>query len=94
MNKTEEELLILSKKIAHNYKLILAAFGLIYGGFLFYTQQLNNTRDIEDLKIRCSNIEKKTNENEVVFAEIKQQLNNISSDTKEIKRVIFEKGLK
>ena len=94
MNDTEKELISLSKRVAHNYKLILGAFGLIYGCFLFYNQQLNNTRDINELKIRCSRIEKKANENEVAFAEIKQQLYSISADTKEIKRVIFEKGLK
>lgn len=97
MNKTENELLELGRKVSHNYKLIVMTIGFVCGCFAFYNQQNQNTRDISDIRIEISELKKRTSANErkidVDLADIKRQLAGISTDVQEVKRILFTKGL-
>ena len=57
MNKTEQELIELGKKVAHNYRLIVGVAAFFYGCFVFYQNQQSNSLEISNLKERTSKLE-------------------------------------
>ena len=56
LNKTEQELVELGKKGAHNYRLIVGVAAFFYGCFVFYQNQQSNSLEINNLKERTSKL--------------------------------------
>lgn len=98
MNKTEQELIELGKKVAHNYRLIVGITAFAYGCFVFYNTQQVHDRDIENLKLRTAKIEERVIANEKNFnmtsIKLDTTLSRISTDLQFIKQKLIEKGMK
>ena len=97
MNRTEQDLIELGKKVAHNYRLIVGLAALIYGCFVFYQNQQSNILEIGDLKERLSKLEGRVAANEKNFnmtsVKLDTTLSRISTDLRYIKEKLIGKAL-
>lgn len=109
MNNTEKELLELGKKVARNYKIIVAVAAFLYGCFIFFSTQTQHSQmlisiqnkhahDIAQLKQSQSELEKRVSSNEKNFnmtsVKLDTTLSRISTDLQFIKQKLIEKGMK
>ena len=109
MNRTEQELIELSKKIARNYKMIVAIGMFLYACFVFistqnqHSQQIltiqsQHSHDINELKADQKAIHARMEENEKNFnmtsVKLDTTLNRISTDLQFIKQKFIERGMK
>lgn len=105
MNNTEKELLELGKKVARNYKIIIAIGAFLYGCFIFVSTQSQHSQailsiqnqhshDIAQLKIRDSELEKRIYDGEKDSKEMMTILSRMSNDLQFIKHKFIEKGMK
>ena len=92
MNKTEQDLIELGKKVAHNYRLIVGV-----AGFVFYQNQQSNSLEISNLKERTSKLEDRVTANEKNFnmtsVKLDTTLSRISTDLQYIKEKLIGKAL-
>lgn len=97
MNKTEQELVELGKKVAHNYRLIVGVAAFFYGCFVFYQNQQSNSLEISHLKERTSKLEDRVTSNEKNFnmtsVKLDTTLSRISTDLQYIKEKLIGKAL-
>ena len=97
LNKTEQELVELGKKVAHNYRLIVGVAAFFYGCFVFYQNQQSNSLEINNLKERTSKLEDRVTANEKNFnmtsVKLDTTLSRISTDLKYIKEKLIGKAL-
>lgn len=97
MNKTEQELVKLGKKVAHNYRLIVSLAAFFYGCFVFYQNQQSNSLEISNLKERTSKLEDRVTANEKNFnmtsVKLDTTLSRISTDLQYIKEKLIGKAL-
>ena len=97
MNKTEQDLIELGKKVAHNYRLIVGVAAFFYGCFVFYQNQQSNSLEISNLKERTSKLEEriKTKEKNFNMTSVKLDttLSRISTDLQYIKEKLIGKAL-
>lgn len=98
MNKTDQELIELGKKVAHNYRLIIGITAFAYGCFVFYNTQQIHSNEISNLKERTSRLEDRVTLNEKNFnmtsVKLDTTLSRISTDLQFIKQKLIEKGMK
>ena len=105
MNNTEKELLELGKKVARNYKLIVAIGAFLYGCFIFVSTQNQHSQtllaiqnqhshDIAQLKIKDTELEKRIYDSEKDSKETTAILSRMSNDLQFIKHKLIEKGMK
>ena len=80
MNKTEQDLIELGKKVAHNYRLIVGVAAFFYGCFVFYQNQQSNSLEISNLKERTSKLEDRVNANEKIQHDVGQTGYDIKPD--------------
>lgn len=97
MNKTEQDLIELGKKVAHNYRLIIGVTAFFYGCFVFYQNQQSNSLEISNLKERTSKLEDRVTVNEKNFnmtsVKLDTTLSRISTDLQYIKEKLIGKAL-
>lgn len=97
VNKTEQELVELGKKVAHNYRLIVGVAAFFYGCFVFYQNQQSNSLEISNLKERTSKLEDRVTANEKNFnmtsVKLDTTLSRISTDLQYIKEKLIGKAL-
>lgn len=109
MNNTEKELLELGKKVARNYKIIIAVGAFLYGCFIFvstqnqHSQQITmiqnqHSHDIAQLKSSHATLKERVESNEKNFnmtsVKLDTTLSRISTDLQFIKQKLIEKGMK
>lgn len=97
MNRTEQDLIELGKKVAHNYRLIVSLAAFFYGCFVFYQNQQSNSLEISNLKERTLNLETRVTANEKNFnmtsVKLDTTLSRISTDLQYIKEKLIGKAL-
>lgn len=97
VNRTEQDLIELGKKVAHNYRLIVSLAAFFYGCFVFYQNQQSNSLEISNLKERTSKLEDRVTANEKNFnmtsVKLDTTLNRISTDLQYIKEKLIGKAL-
>lgn len=97
VNKTEQDLIELGKKVAHNYRLIVGVAAFFYGCFVFYQNQQSNSLEINNLKERTSKLEDRVTANEKNFnmtsVKLDTTLSRISTDLQYIKEKLIGKAL-
>ena len=97
MNRTEQDLIELGKKVAHNYRLIVSLAAFFFFFFVFYQNQQSNSLEISNLKERTSKLEDRVTANEKNFnmtsVKLDTTLSRISTDLQYIKEKLIGKAL-